>query len=62
MEEHEGIDIMISRPELRANGFNLEANDDRYKNLRTIILTNQDEPTIDQRVAGAVDFIRKLFI
>ena len=65
LEEHEGIDIMILDLNMPVmNGFQvLEAvkSDDRYKNLRTIILTNQDE--LDNEIRGlqqgAVDFIRK---
>lgn len=65
LEEHEGINLMIldlNMPEM--DGFQvLEAlkADDRYKNLRTIILTNYDE--LDNEIKGlrqgAVDYIRK---
>lgn len=65
LEEHEGINLMIldlNMPNM--DGFQvLEAlkADDRYKNLRTIILTNYDE--LDNEIKGlrqgAVDYVRK---
>lgn len=65
LEEHEEINLMIldlNMPNM--NGFQvLEAmkTDGRYKNLRTIILTNYDE--LDNEIKGlkqgAVDYIRK---
>ena len=65
LEEHEEINLMIldlNMPNM--DGFQLlealKAND-RYKNLRTIILTNYDE--LDNEIKGlkhgAVDYIRK---
>jgi len=65
LEEHEGINLMILDLEMpNMDGFQvLEAlkADVRYKNLRTIILTNDDE--LDNEIKGlrlgAVDYIRK---
>lgn len=64
-EEHDGINMMILDLNMpRMNGFQvLEAlkMDGRYRNLRTIILTNYDE--LDNEIKGlklgAVDYIRK---
>lgn len=65
LEEHEGINLMILDLNMpRMDGFQvLEALrvDDRYRNLRTLILTNYDE--LDNEIKGlklgAVDYIRK---
>lgn len=65
LEKHEGINLMILDLKMpNMDGFQvLEAlkADDRYNNLRTIILTNYDE--IDNEIKGlkqgAVDYIRK---
>jgi len=65
LEEHAGIDILILDLNMpKMNGFQvLEAlrEDERFKNLRTIILTNYDEleNEIKGLKLGAVDYIRK---
>jgi putative two-component system response regulator len=65
LEEHDGINILLLNPNIsRMNDFqvlqSLKENQ-RYRKLRTIILTDSDE--LDQAVKGlelgAVDYIRK---
>ena len=65
LEEHDGINLLILDLKMpNMDGFQVLEflkGDERYKNLRTIILTNYDE--LDNEIKGlklgAVDYIRK---
>ena len=65
LEEHDGINILLLNPNIsRMNGFQVLQSlkeDQRYRKLRTIILTDSDglAQAVKGLELGAVDYIRK---